>query len=261
MLAGRLSLWREGFYLPLVAVSLALSLHAFDPRLRYRWPAGAVAGPCAGERAQPAAARADAGAPAHASGVPSAATLVLLTRRGGLQPVPGDPAGVEPRRRDRAVRAGGPCGSRRNFVRILDDIGQLYNHPQSPAWGLYLTLAGLGVLALVGWFRQARYADPREPTMQVGLMTNPPSRSLTKSPGRRRHGFTVVDVEMTVSRRAESTDWRAVGAAAREHSACSSAMPPVSARGEPVAAGAQLVATGRVAPQRGRGLRPWVRRS
>ena len=37
MLAGQLTLWREGFYLPLVAVSMALSLHAFDARLRYGW--------------------------------------------------------------------------------------------------------------------------------------------------------------------------------------------------------------------------------
>ncbi|MBK8051321.1 MAG: hypothetical protein IPK16_32015 [Anaerolineales bacterium] len=36
--SGQIQLWREGFYLPLVAVSLAFSLFAYRPELRYpRW--------------------------------------------------------------------------------------------------------------------------------------------------------------------------------------------------------------------------------
>jgi hypothetical protein len=34
---GQIALWREGFYLPLVAVSLAASVAAFQERLRYWW--------------------------------------------------------------------------------------------------------------------------------------------------------------------------------------------------------------------------------
>ena len=34
---GQVTLWREGFYLPLVTVSLALSLAAFRPQWRYGW--------------------------------------------------------------------------------------------------------------------------------------------------------------------------------------------------------------------------------
>ena len=36
---GTISLWREGFYLPLLVVSLTLSLFAFRPECRYGWPA------------------------------------------------------------------------------------------------------------------------------------------------------------------------------------------------------------------------------
>ncbi|MCB0115616.1 MAG: hypothetical protein KDD84_16065 [Caldilineaceae bacterium] len=36
--SGELSVWREGFYLPLVAVSLALSLNAYRRDLAYAWP-------------------------------------------------------------------------------------------------------------------------------------------------------------------------------------------------------------------------------
>lgn len=35
--SGQVTLWREGFYLPLLAVSLTLSLIAFQPRLCYGW--------------------------------------------------------------------------------------------------------------------------------------------------------------------------------------------------------------------------------
>lgn len=36
--SGELSVWREGFYLPLVAVSLSLSLNAYRRDLAYAWP-------------------------------------------------------------------------------------------------------------------------------------------------------------------------------------------------------------------------------
>ena len=54
--------------------------------------------------------------------------------------------------------------------------------------------------------------------MQVGLMTNPAQPVVDEITWAARHGFTVVDVEMAAPHAAlESTDWRAVGAAAREH--------------------------------------------
>jgi hypothetical protein len=34
----RVTVWREGFYLPLVAVSLTLSMHCYRADLRYPWP-------------------------------------------------------------------------------------------------------------------------------------------------------------------------------------------------------------------------------
>jgi hypothetical protein len=39
---GEVTLWREGFYLPLVAVSLGASLLAFRAELRYAWPVRAL---------------------------------------------------------------------------------------------------------------------------------------------------------------------------------------------------------------------------
>ncbi len=42
VLDGSVTLWREGFYLPLVTVSLAMSLYAFRPELCYGWPARAI---------------------------------------------------------------------------------------------------------------------------------------------------------------------------------------------------------------------------
>lgn len=151
MLAGRLPLWREGFYLPLLAVSLALSLHAFDPHLRYNWlwrglllglalvsalnllpPAWTPARLLTPEFRQQAMALVFLGA-----GVAFSPFLALLPgwSRGGVTALLALAAMWVPTR---------------NFVRILDDISQLYNHPQTPAWGLYLMLVGLGVLALVG---------------------------------------------------------------------------------------------------------------
>ncbi|MEZ4659116.1 MAG: hypothetical protein R2911_16245 [Caldilineaceae bacterium] len=36
--SGQMTLWREGFYLPLLVMSLALALHAFRPSFAYNWP-------------------------------------------------------------------------------------------------------------------------------------------------------------------------------------------------------------------------------
>jgi hypothetical protein len=38
----------------------------------------------------------------------------------------------------------------RSFLRIVDDISMLYNHQQSPAWGMYVMLVGLFTLAALG---------------------------------------------------------------------------------------------------------------
>jgi hypothetical protein len=42
VLSGEITIWREGFYLPLVTVSLALSLCAFRPEFAYRAPVRAL---------------------------------------------------------------------------------------------------------------------------------------------------------------------------------------------------------------------------
>ena len=54
--------------------------------------------------------------------------------------------------------------------------------------------------------------------MQVGLMTNPAQPAVDEITWAARHGITVVDVDMAAPHAAlESTDWRAVGAAAADH--------------------------------------------
>jgi hypothetical protein len=151
MLAGRLPLWREGFYLPLVAVSLALSLHAFDARLRYGWLWRIIL-----------------------------LALALVAALNLLPPAWTPQRMLTPEFRQQALVLGAlvlavaispflallPAWLRsgataflatlamwvpvRSFLRIVDDISMLYNHQQSPAWGMYVMLVGLFTLAALG---------------------------------------------------------------------------------------------------------------
>ena len=126
--ARSMVLWREGFYLPLIANSLAASLFAFRADLRYRWPLQGLL-----------------------LGLATASALNLL------------PPAWTPQRmltdefRQQAV-ALALCLAAMAFsplLALLPAIGDLYHQPQLPGWGLFLATAGQLTLAgsMFFWIR------------------------------------------------------------------------------------------------------------
>lgn len=154
--SGEVVLWREGFYLPLVAVSVTASLAAFRREMRYAWPLRAallaLAIVAALNLLPPAwtpqrmltdefrqQALALAGCLAAMAFSPLLALLpvrafavivVVLSISATIIPV-------------------------RQFLLILPAVSELYNHPQAPAWGMALCAASLLALAgaalRIGW--------------------------------------------------------------------------------------------------------------
>ncbi len=165
-LNGSIQVWREGFYLPLVAVSLALSLQAFRTELHYGWAARALLIAVAiiaslnllppawtPQRMLTQEFRLQLSAivfllaavafspflamlPQKASG----AAMTIMALAAGAVPVMG-------------------------FLRVLPDISLVYNRPQSVGWGIYVMLLGLMILAVLGvtpWFVGQRSAAIEE---------------------------------------------------------------------------------------------------
>lgn len=149
--SGQLVLWREGFYVPLVAVSLALSLCAFRAEFRYPWVVRALllagAGVAALNLLPPAWTPPRMLTPEFqqqtiAIGVCLAALalspfLALLPARltGGILLVLS------------LLAIGFPVWQ---FARVLPGIGVLYNHLLAPGWGVIVMMIGLATLAVAG---------------------------------------------------------------------------------------------------------------
>jgi hypothetical protein len=161
--SGEIGVWREGFYLPLVVVSLTLSLIAYRADLRYPWPvrigmlilAGIAAlnllppawSPpllmTAEFRAQTAALLLCLGMAAISPFLAllprmvSSAAILALTVLALILPIA-------------------------NFLRILPAIEAIYGHAISPGWGLWIMalalvgMVGSGVLWIVNVFRLKR---------------------------------------------------------------------------------------------------------
>jgi hypothetical protein len=142
--SGEISLWREGFYLPLVAVSLALSLHAYRREVAYPWPVKVgllLAAVVAALNLLP---------PAWSPPLLTASEFRLLTAAMilclGL-------AAISPLLA--LLPAWLSAGITlvlsilalwlpiQNFLRVLPSIADLYGHPITPGWGLWLMIAGL----------------------------------------------------------------------------------------------------------------------
>lgn len=152
------SLWREGFYLPLVAVSLTASLIAFRVELRYPWVvrAGLLAlAVVASLNLLPPAwtptrmMTAEFRQQAVALGVCLMAMacsplLALLPHR--LVAV-----GVV------ALSSAAILIPMRQFFAVLPAISELYRQPLLPGWGVYLCTASLlalaGVMVWWGWMK------------------------------------------------------------------------------------------------------------
>jgi hypothetical protein len=146
---GMVTVWREGFYWPLVAVSLSQSLYAFRPELNFGWPVRA------GMLALAVVAALNLLPPAWtptrlitAEFYLQTSGLVLCLAAMAVSPLlallPGRMA---------AFLTVALCGLAawfpvRDFLRVLPGIGELYNHPLQPAWGMMILGVGLILMAV-----------------------------------------------------------------------------------------------------------------
>lgn len=145
---GTLHLWREGFYLPLVAVSVAFSLHAYRRELAYPWPLKilwlGVATVAALNLLPPAWTPARLVSPAFrlqtaalvvCLGLAAVAPLLaLLPRRGsGLAVL--------------VLTVPALWLPLNQFSRILPTLDALYNQRLTPGWGPWVMAAGLVCMA------------------------------------------------------------------------------------------------------------------
>jgi len=142
--SSQISLWREGFYLPLVTVSLAFSLQLFRAEWHYHWLLRAFLIACAivaalnmlppawtPERMMTPEFRWQAVAIAICLGAMTISPfLALLPRWLGQISIT-----------ILAILA--LWYPIRNFLQILEPISELYNQPQRPGWGLYVMAVGL----------------------------------------------------------------------------------------------------------------------
>ncbi len=147
--SGEISLWREGFYLPLFTVSLTLSLFAFRREPAYHWLVqGGVVGvamvvslnmlPPAWS--PPVLQTPEFRLQVMGIGVCLAAGLFSPF----LALLPRLPVGILC-----AVLAGAAAWlPARGFVAVLNPIAGLYGHPITPGWGMFVLL--LGLMALGG---------------------------------------------------------------------------------------------------------------
>jgi hypothetical protein len=171
--SGQVTIWRESFYWPLVAVSLSLSLYAFRRRLAYGWPvrAGMVAfAILAALNLLP-----PAWTPARlltAEFRLQSGALVLCLAAMAVSPV----LGLLPNRLVTALvlalAALALWFPVRNFLRVLPDLVALYNTSLQPGWGLYGMIAGISLLALgaILALRTERTAGPHQPAQdQTGV--------------------------------------------------------------------------------------------
>lgn len=144
---GQVTLWREGFYLPLVAVSLTLSLAAFRPRLRYGWPIRAllllVAGVAALNLLPPAWDQSTLRNPEFRQQI---LALAVCLGAAAVSPL----LALIPRWLSASIvlllsllALWFPL---RDFLRVLPTIRELYHQPFAIGWGVYVMAAGLLLL-------------------------------------------------------------------------------------------------------------------
>lgn len=145
---GQVMLWRVGFYLPLVAVSLSLSLSAFHPHLRYGWPMRslllAVAGIAALNLLPPAWDQTTLRNPEFRQQIQA---LALCLGAAACSPL----LALLPRWLNSSsvlllslLALWFPL---RDFLRVLPAIQELYQQPLQPGWGIYGMVLGLLLLA------------------------------------------------------------------------------------------------------------------
>jgi hypothetical protein len=153
--SGEIPLWREGFYLPLVAVSVAFSLYAFHrqpggDRPLYPWPVRvgmlAVAGMAALNLLPPAWSPALLFTPEFRL---QTSVMILCLILAGISPF----LALAPAKLRAAsvllLTLAGLAIPVAQFWRILPALGDLYGHAILPGWGVWVM--GVGVLGVGYW--------------------------------------------------------------------------------------------------------------
>lgn len=150
---GEIQLWRESFYLPLIAVSLSLTLSAFRRELDYGWPVAVVMLLGAGIAAL------NMLPPAWSPGLLLTPEFRLQTAAIGFclaAALTSPMLSLLPARLVYGVVV--LIGlitlilPMRNFLRILPTIQGLYNQSFWPGWGLFIMEVGLLFLIAGSWF-------------------------------------------------------------------------------------------------------------
>lgn len=144
---GQVTLWREGFYLPLVTVSFALSLAAFRPQLRYGWPMRAllllVAGVAALNLLPPAWDQSTFRNPEFRQQIEA---LAFCLGAAAISPL----LALLPHWLSASmILVLSPLAlwfPLRDFLRVLPTIRELYHQPFAMGWGVYVMVAGLVLL-------------------------------------------------------------------------------------------------------------------
>lgn len=160
--SGEVVLWREGFYLPLVAVSLTASLIAFRAELCYAWPMRAVLLALAVVSAlnllppawTPQRMMTD-------EFRQQAVALAICLAAMAFSPL----LALSPRRVVSVIVAVLSLSAAvipvRQFLAVLPAISELYNQPQMSSWGMVLCVVSLLVLTgAMLWFGWQRKLSP-----------------------------------------------------------------------------------------------------
>lgn len=152
--SGQIVLWREGFYLPLVAVSLVFSLHVFRVDFAYNWPIQAlliaIAGVAALNLLPPAWTPPRLATPEFRL---QTLALVGCLVAVGISPFLALLPRVAPTLLAVLLSVGALWFPIANFLRVLPNIAELYQHPLHPGWGMYLMASGLVLLMILSVWR------------------------------------------------------------------------------------------------------------
>lgn len=145
--SGEIVLWREGFYLPLCAVSLTLSLHAFRAELAYHWLVSAglivIAGVAALNMLPPAWSPPLLVTPEfRLQSAAMAVCLVALLISPLLALLPRLWVGVL----CAVLAVAAIWWPVSGFLQVIEPIATLYRHTLAPGWGMYALVIGLVML-------------------------------------------------------------------------------------------------------------------
>lgn len=148
---GSIQIWREGFYLPLVAVSLTLSLQVFRVELRYGWAMRALliaVAIIAALNLLPPAWTPQRMLTAEFRQQFTAIGLLLVAVAFSpfLALLPQKVAGTI----ITIMALSAVWIPTRGFLSVLPDISLVYNRPQGAGWGIYVMLSGLILLVILG---------------------------------------------------------------------------------------------------------------